>query len=146
MSADPHAMPMNVDGFASPFGRAISPTIPSSKTILFSAAATNHAGPAFPTPAERTGKAGVCSKGSIFSVAVDIRKGSPSYGQCVDAILSEKGEQLFVPPGFAQAYCTLEAETLVAYKVTEYYNKDAEGGLRFEDPALDIHWRSILPG
>lgn len=82
-----------------------------------------------------------CARGAIFDVAVDIRVGSPTYGQWVGAELSaDNALQLLVPEGFAHGYCTLTDECEVLYKVTGYYAPQAEGTLRFNDPALAIDW------
>ena len=82
-----------------------------------------------------------CVRGAIFDVAVDIRKGSPTFGQWVGAELSaDNTAQLLVPKGFAHAYCTLSEECEVLYKVTDYYTPQAEGALRWNDPALAIDW------
>ena len=79
--------------------------------------------------------------GSIFDVVVDLRDGSPSYGKwCGQTLNAADGAQMFVPAGFAHAYCTLEPNTLVAYKVDGYYNKAAEGGIRWDDPDIGIEW------
>ncbi|MBP0583503.1 dTDP-4-dehydrorhamnose 3,5-epimerase [Labrys sp. LIt4] len=80
-------------------------------------------------------------RGAIFDVAVDIRKGSPSYGRHVSARLDGiDGDQLWVPVGFAHGYCTLEPDTLVAYKVTNYYSPADDGGILWSDPAIGIEW------
>jgi dTDP-4-dehydrorhamnose 3,5-epimerase len=82
-----------------------------------------------------------CARGAIFDVAVDIRVGSPTYGQWVGAELSaDNAQQLLVPEGFAHGYCTLTDECEVLYKVTGYYAPQAEGTLRFNDPAIGIDW------
>ena len=82
-----------------------------------------------------------CVRGAIFDVAVDIRKGSPTYGRWVGAELSaDNAQQLLVPKGFAHAYCTLTDECEVLYKVTDYYAPQSEGALRWNDPAIGIDW------
>lgn len=79
--------------------------------------------------------------GSIFDVAVDIRKGSPTWGQWVGAELSAQNrQQLLVPKGFAHGYCTLSDDCEVIYKVTDYYAPQAEGAVRWNDPAIGIDW------
>lgn len=79
--------------------------------------------------------------GSIFDVAVDLREGSATYGKwCGETLDATDGAQIFIPGGFAHAYCTLEPNTLVAYKVDGYYNKAAEGGIRWDDPGIGIDW------
>ena len=80
-------------------------------------------------------------RGAIFDVAVDIRRGSDTYGQSFDATLSaENGRQLFVPEGFAHGFCTLEADTEVLYKVNASHSRDHERGLKWNDPLLGIAW------
>jgi dTDP-4-dehydrorhamnose 3,5-epimerase len=79
--------------------------------------------------------------GTIFDVAVDIRPGSPTLGEWVGVTLSaHQPRQLLVPAGFAHGYLTLSDECVVLYKTTAYYAPDAEGGLRWDDPALAIDW------
>jgi dTDP-4-dehydrorhamnose 3,5-epimerase len=79
--------------------------------------------------------------GAIFDVAVDLREKSPTFGAWVSATLTaERGDQLFVPRGFAHGFCTLSDETVVAYKCDSEYAPDAEGGIHFADPTLAITW------
>ncbi len=82
-----------------------------------------------------------CLRGAIFDVAVDIRKGSPTYGAWVGERLSEENaRQILVPKGFAHGYCTLTDDCEVAYKVTGYYDKASEGALVWNDPDVAIEW------
>ena len=79
--------------------------------------------------------------GSVRDVAVDIRKGSPTYGEYFSILLSaENKKQLWIPPGFAHGFLTLEDDTIFCYKCTNYYSKDDEGGLMYNDPELQIDW------
>lgn len=81
------------------------------------------------------------SRGSIFDIAVDIRRGSPTYGRHVSLVLNAKDSgQMFVPKGFAHGFCTLEPDTEVFYKVDNFYSVKHEGGIRWNDPALAIRW------
>jgi dTDP-4-dehydrorhamnose 3,5-epimerase len=80
-------------------------------------------------------------KGAIFDVAVDVRQGSPTFGKYVSAILSaENWTQLWVPVGFLHGYCTLVEESEVIFKVTGEYDKEAERGVRWDDPDIGVAW------
>ncbi|WP_411289116.1 dTDP-4-dehydrorhamnose 3,5-epimerase [Phenylobacterium sp.] len=80
-------------------------------------------------------------RGAIYDVAVDIRQGSPTFGRWVGAELTaERGEQIWVPRGFAHGYCTLSDDTELVYKVDALYAPQAEGGLIWNDPDLGIDW------
>jgi dTDP-4-dehydrorhamnose 3,5-epimerase len=80
-------------------------------------------------------------RGAIFDVAVDLRRGSPTFGRWIGATLTaDGGEQLFIPRGFAHAFCTLEDDAEVAYKVDEFYAPKCDSGLIWNDPDLNIAW------
>src|ERR1700710_1066302 len=95
----------------------------------------------FQLPPHAQGKLLRVARGSVFDVAVDIRVGSPTYGQHASAILSaENWTQIWIPAGFAHGYCTLEANTEVVYKVTDYYAPDCDRGLKWDDAAIGVEW------
>lgn len=81
-------------------------------------------------------------EGKILDVAVDIRKGSSTYGKHFSIELSaENKKQLFLPPGFAHGFSVLSETAIVMYKCNEFYNKESEGGIRFNDADLNIDWQ-----
>jgi dTDP-4-dehydrorhamnose 3,5-epimerase len=82
-----------------------------------------------------------CVRGAIFDVIVDIRGGSPTFGQWEGFELNDDTHhQLLVPDGFAHGFCVLSEVADVVYKVNSYYDPTAEGGFRFDDPAVGIEW------
>ncbi len=82
-----------------------------------------------------------CITGAIFDVAVDIRRGSPAFGKWVGiSIRADEGNQLWIPPGFLHGFCTLSANTIVSYKVTAYYSRPNDLGVRWNDPEIGIVW------
>jgi dTDP-4-dehydrorhamnose 3,5-epimerase len=82
--------------------------------------------------------------GSIIDVAVDIRKGSKTYGKYYSAELSgENKKMLYIPDGFAHGFLTLEDNTIVQYKCSNVYNKESEGGIMWNDPDININWGLI---
>ena len=82
-----------------------------------------------------------CTKGAIYDVIIDLRKNSPTYKQWIGVELTEDNyKMLFVPEDFAHGFITLQDNTAVTYQVTQYYTPGAEGGIRWNDPAVGIEW------
>ena len=80
-------------------------------------------------------------QGAVLDVAVDLRAGSPTYGQYVSAVLTgENHYQLFVPKGFAHGFSVLEDNTIFAYKCSNLYNKESEGNIVYNDPDIHVEW------
>lgn len=80
-------------------------------------------------------------KGRVLDVAVDIRKGSPTYGKYVSCEMSEDNKrQFFVPKGFAHGFCVLSEEAVFQYKCDDFYHPESEGAIAWNDPGIDIQW------
>ena len=99
----------------------------------------------FQRPPHAQAKLVRCVRGTIMDYAVDLRRGSPTYGRHVGVKLTaEGGEQLYVPVGYGHAFVTLEPDVEVAYKVTDIYAPDCDGGILWSCPTIGIDWP--LPG
>ena len=80
-------------------------------------------------------------KGEVYDVAVDIRKGSPTYGQYVGIVLSEENKkQFFIPRGFAHGFLVLSDEAEFVYKCDDFYHPEDEGGIMWNDPTIGVDW------
>ena len=92
-------------------------------------------------PPHPQGKLVRCVLGEIFDVAVDIRRSSPTFGQWVGAVLSaDNKQQLWVPAGFAHGFLTLSEQAEVLYKTTDFWSRECERAIRWDDPQLGIVW------
>ena len=88
-----------------------------------------------------------CTRGTVIDVAVDIRKGSPAYGEWVSVELSDENKrQFFIPQGFAHGFLTLTDNVEFRYKVDNFYSKEHERGIRYDDPTVHVDWGSLLKG
>lgn len=88
-----------------------------------------------------------CTKGTVIDVAVDIRKGSPTFGQWVSVELNaENHRQCFISRGFAHGFLTLTDNVEFHYKCDNVYNKAAEGGMRYDAPEVNVDWGTLLNG
>jgi len=95
----------------------------------------------FQTPPSAQAKLVRCVRGSIYDVAVDIRVGSPTFGRFVGAELTEDNwKQMLVPVGFAHGFCTITDDVEVCYKVSGYYDPEAEAGVAWDDEDIGIAW------
>ena len=85
--------------------------------------------------------------GKVYDVVVDLRKGSETFGKYYGLVLDdEKKNQFYIPEGFAHGFYVLSDSAVYAYKCTDFYDPDDEGGLMWNDPALGIDWKSFVPG
>lgn len=95
----------------------------------------------FQSPPHAQGKLVRVTSGKVLDVIVDLRNGSPTYGDHAGVEISaENWKQLWVPPGFAHAFCTLEPNTEFCYKVTDFYAPECDSGIAYNDPDLGINW------
>jgi len=107
----------------------------------FSAARGTLRGLHYQRPPHAQDKLVRCTRGTILDVAVDIRRGSPTYGQWVGRELSAQNcHQLLIPKGFLHAFITLTPDCEVQYKCTDYYAPDCDGAIRWDDPHIGIDW------
>lgn len=107
----------------------------------FSSAIGTLRGIHFQRPPHAQAKLVRCPRGRIMDYAIDLRRGSPTYGRHVAAELSfDNGAQLYVPVGFGHAFVTLEPDSEVIYKVSDVYAPDCDGGVLWSDPAIGIDW------
>jgi len=95
----------------------------------------------FQAPPHAQAKLVRCGRGRLFDVAVDIRKGSPTFGRWVGVELSfDNGRQLLVPEGFLHGFVTREPNTEIIYKCSDYYSPECDGAVRFDDPDIGVDW------
>jgi dTDP-4-dehydrorhamnose 3,5-epimerase len=95
----------------------------------------------FQTPPHAQDKLVRCGRGALWDVAVDIRVGSPNFGRWFGVELSaENGKQLLVPKGFLHGFVTLQRETEILYKCSDYYSPECDRAVRFDDPDIGIDW------
>ena len=85
-----------------------------------------------------------CLAGKLLDVAVDLRRGSPTYGRWVSVILTpEENNQLWIPIGFGHAFCSLEPNSVINYRVTAYYSPENDKGVAWDDPDIAVDWPQI---
>lgn len=94
------------------------------------------------------GKLVRCLAGRLFDVAVDLRSGSATFGRWLSVVLTpEDNNQLWVPAGFAHGFCTLEPNSVISYRVTNYYSPEHDKGVAWDDPEIGIDWPDVAdPG
>lgn len=100
----------------------------------------------FQAPPFAQGKLVSVLRGEVLDIAVDIRQSSPTYGKVFEVVLSEENHKMaYIPPGFAHGFIVRSDECLFSYKCTNYYNREAENGLMWNDPMFDIQWGDESP-
>jgi dTDP-4-dehydrorhamnose 3,5-epimerase len=100
----------------------------------------------FQVPPHAQGKLVRVSRGSVLDVAVDLRRNEPTYGKHFKIHLNDKDHKMvFIPPGFAHGFKTLEEHTLFVYKCTDVYARETERSIRWDDPDLGIDWETTSP-
>ncbi len=98
----------------------------------------------FQTHPAKQGKLVRCLVGKVLDVAVDLRHGSPDYGRWISTVLTPaENNQLWIPTGFGHAFCTLEPNSVIGYRVTNYYSPDNDMGVAWDDPDIAIEWPSL---
>jgi len=111
-----------------------------------SAAANTLRGLHFQAPPHAQAKLVRCGRGALFDVAVDIRRGSPTFGHWTGRELSfENGLQLLIPAGFLHGFITRQPETEIVYKCSDYYAPGCDRAVRWDDPELGIDWNLLAP-
>ncbi|MFQ6676858.1 MAG: dTDP-4-dehydrorhamnose 3,5-epimerase [Fidelibacterota bacterium] len=92
------------------------------------------------------GKLVRCTLGEVFDVAVDIRKGSPTFGKSFSMMLNDQDHfEIYIPPGFAHGFCVVSDEAIFQYKCTEIYHPEDEYGIRWNDKSFEIKWPILSP-
>jgi dTDP-4-dehydrorhamnose 3,5-epimerase len=145
-----HIIPIRFGDHRGFFAETYSRRVLAAAAIRFEFVQDNHSlsahvgtvrGLHFQAPPHAQDKLVRCGRGAIFDVAVDIRRGSPTYGSWVGFELSaENGAQMYVPKGFAHGFVTLLPDSEIIYKCSDYYAPETEGALRWDDPDVGIAW------
>ena len=98
----------------------------------------------FQTHPHAQGKLVRCLAGAVLDVAVDLRRDSPGYGRYIAVTLTPKdNNQLWIPVGFGHAFCTLEPNSVIGYRITNYYSPDCDKGVAWNDPDIGVDWPEI---